>query len=76
LGGDFAPCLIFSKSITFQKPALFSFIGQEAPNLVDPLDWVILCHWASQKQQLKIWTWENNSNRKMAIEKLKHNYKD
>jgi len=26
----------------FQKPALIMFWGKEAPNLVDPLDWVIL----------------------------------
>jgi len=57
--GDFATCLIFSKSVTFQKLALFPFTSQEAPNLVDALDWVILSHWASQKQQLKICTWEN-----------------
>ena len=26
------------------------FSGKEAPNLVDPLDWVFLNHWAPQKQ--------------------------
>ena len=30
--------------------ALFSFSGKKTPNLKDPLDRVILNHWAPQKQ--------------------------
>jgi hypothetical protein len=32
---------IFWRSTMFPKPALFPFIGQEAPNVVDPLDWAV-----------------------------------
>jgi len=42
----------------FGKPALFPFLGKEAPTLVDPLDQAILSHWALQNQYLiKICTW-------------------
>jgi len=34
----------------FRTPIVFLFLGKEAPNLVDPLDWVILNHQAPQKQ--------------------------
>jgi hypothetical protein len=42
--------LIFWKSTMFWKPALFLFLGKEAPNLVDPLHWDIISHSAPQKQ--------------------------
>jgi len=36
-----------------------SIFRQTARNLMDPFDWVILNHWAAQKQWLaKICTWE------------------
>jgi len=35
---DFAHCLVFYRSMSFQKPAVFPVMGKEAPNLVDPLD--------------------------------------
>jgi len=35
-----------------QKLALLPFSGKETPNLVDPLDQIILNKWAPQKQQL------------------------
>jgi hypothetical protein len=55
------------------------FPGKEAPNLVD-LDQATFCHWHHKKYKLvKICTWEQiqskGSNRKMANEKLKFNYK-
>jgi len=34
----------------FWKPVLFPISGKEAPNLVDPLDLVILNHWALEKE--------------------------
>jgi len=36
---------LFKEAQTLQKPALFPFSGKEMPNLVDPLDQAILCHW-------------------------------
>jgi hypothetical protein len=59
--------------------ALCPFIGKE-PNLMHHLDWAILSHQEPQKQELvKICTWgqiySKDSNRKMAIETLKINYK-
>jgi hypothetical protein len=35
---------------SFQKPALFSFSGKEAANLVDHLNQATLSHWVPQKQ--------------------------
>ena len=29
---------------------LFLFSGNEAPDLVHPLDWIILSHWVPQEQ--------------------------
>ena len=47
---DLTHHLIFWRSTMFPKPALFPFIGQEALNVVDPLDWAILSYRAPQKQ--------------------------
>ena len=41
--------LISLRFTMFQKLALL-FLEKEAPNLVDTIDWVILNHWALQKQ--------------------------
>jgi len=50
--------VIFNRS-TFWKPPLFLFSGKEAPNLVDPLDWVILNHCIPQEHwRVKICAWE------------------
>ena len=38
--------LICSRSMTFQKPAMFALSGKEAPNEVEPFDFVILNHLA------------------------------
>jgi len=50
--------LIFKEALSFRS-RLFPFVGKAVPNLVDPLDWVILNHWALQQQYLvEIHTWE------------------
>jgi hypothetical protein len=59
---------------------LFTFSGKKAPNLVDFLDRAILSHWATKKQELfKVCIQEQvyvkGSNRKMAMERLKNDYK-
>jgi hypothetical protein len=45
---DFIHRIICSQNMMIQKPALFPSAGMEAPNLVDPLNWTILHHWAPQ----------------------------
>ena len=60
----------------FHKSSLLPSSCKEAPNLVDPLDWVILSQWAPQKQQLVMKrTWEQikstGSNGKISVERLK-----
>jgi hypothetical protein len=53
------PSTDFLKKCDVSEAAVFLLSGKEAPNLVDPLDWIILNHWAPQKQSLvKICTWE------------------
>jgi len=45
--------------MTFRKLAVFLFSDTEAPQVMDPLDWVTLIQWAPLKQQLvMICTWE------------------
>ena len=40
----------FYRSTTFHYLATLRYSGKEAPNLVDPLDWAIISHWAIYKQ--------------------------
>jgi len=47
--GGLCPLPISWRRTTFRKPALFPFSGKDACNLADPLDCVILNHWAMQK---------------------------
>ena len=70
--------LIWTKSIilrfTFWKVVLFVSSGKEAPTLVDPTDWAVLSLGITET----VYTPENSSspyNRKIAIEKLKSDYK-
>jgi hypothetical protein len=50
LSWDFVHCLISQRRTTFWKLAVFLFPAKEAPNLMNPLDEVILYLWATQKQ--------------------------
>ena len=38
-----------NRNITFRKPAVLPSSGEEAPNLVDPLDQTVLGYWVPQK---------------------------
>ena len=42
---DFVHHVMFDTSTMFHKQALFLLSGKEAPNLLKPLQWVILNHW-------------------------------
>jgi len=41
------PSSNFLKKRNFSEASLFPSSGKEAPNLMHPLDWAILSHWAT-----------------------------
>jgi hypothetical protein len=47
---DFVHRQIFSRHMTFQKLVLSLFSGKDVPNLKDTLGWIIVSHWAPQRQ--------------------------